>query len=290
MTRVFLIGKNGQIGWELNRTLQNVGDVIAVGKHEVDITDRDAVHSIIREIKPNIIINATGYNDVDGAEKNEQLAFSLNKDGVSFLTDEAAKNRACFISYSSDYVFDGQKNNPYTEADIVNPINVYGKSKLAGEQTIQQSSANYLIIRTSSVFSNRRPCFLTKFLEWAKTEKQLKIVTNLTNSPTSARYLAEITALIIAMGGKDCLEWLSERKGLYHLAGAGYASRFEWARTIREILDLKVKIVPTPMPDFPSLAKRPTFSALDTSKFVDVFHVRPPSWKQMLKTTLDELL
>ena len=288
MTRVMLVGKNGQIGWELFQTLQSVADVTATDRSDLDVRNRQSISQVFETVKPDIVINATGYNDVDGAEVSKDDAFSVNVAANEFMAAAACKINALYLTYSTDYVFDGQKKLPYVEGDQVNPLNVYGQTKLDGETAIISSGVNFLILRTSSVFSLRRPCFLTSFLKRTQQAAQIQVRSDLVSSPTSARYLAEITTQIVCMGKDRSFEWLSERKGVYHLAGTGAASRFEWAREIRDILKLNLEILPSTYSDYPLGANRPMYSALDSSSFFDTFRLPSLSWEKMLKDTLKE--
>jgi dTDP-4-dehydrorhamnose reductase len=289
MSHILLVGKNGQIGWELHRILQNLPvNVVAVARAELDVTDQKAVMGVCETVKPDIVINATGYNDVDTAEQNSTDATSVNVTGNANLSQAARKTKAFYISYSSDYVFDGRKNLAYTEADLPNPVNIYGKTKLDGELAIKDSGVEYLIIRTSSVFSLRRPCFLSNFIKKAQQGAQIPVRIDLVSSPTSAWFLAENTAKIITSGKKAYSDFLKEKAGIYHLAGRGSASRYEWAQAIQNLLKLDVDLLPASSLDFPSGTSRPVFSALDSSKFVETFQVQLVPWQQQLKNTLTE--
>lgn len=291
MIRVLLIGKNGQIGWELFQSLQHVVTVVAPERFELDVTNHHDVTRLLEGVKPDIVINATGYNDVDGAEVNKNQAVSVNVNANLFLATASKRVNAFYLTYSSDYVFDGQKKTPYVEDDLVNPLNMYGQTKLDGEMAIKNSNAGYIILRTSSVFSTRRPCFLRSFLKKTQESSQIHVRSDLISSPTSANYLAEITTKIILTGKDSALKWLSDRQGIYHLAGTGAASRFEWAQKICNILRLNVEILPSTSWDNTSSpgANRPVYSALDSSRFYNIFGFNSVSWETMLEKTLDGL-
>lgn len=289
MRRILLVGKGGQIGWELNRLLQPIAETIPLGSLDLDITDHQAVMNVCRRIKPDILINATGYNDVDAAESNMKQAVSVNVNGNANLAEAAKQTGAFYVTYSTDYIFDGRKGSAYTEDDLPAPLNVYGRTKQDGELAVQNSGANFMIIRTSSVFSLRKPCFLSNFLKKAQTDEQIRVRSDLISSPTSAHYLARTTAQIIATGYNEYPDFLMERGGTYHLAGLGAASRFEWAREIQQLLQLKVELTPVSSLDSVSAAVRPTFSALDSHKFSETFDVRLVPWQELLKTTLKDL-
>lgn len=290
MIQTLLIGKNGQIGWELHQNLLSLPlQVIALSRSELDVTDPQAVREAHEALRPQIVINATGYNNVDAAEQQIAAATAVNVAGNENLAQAARQVNAFYISFSTDYVFDGRKGSAYVETDAPNPLNNYGRTKLAGERIIQESGANHLIIRTSSVFSDRRPCFVSNFLQQARTTAQVRVRTDLVSSPTSARFLAQITARIISMGEGDPVGFLKERAGMYQLAGAGAASRYEWAEAIVALLQLDTRLVPASAQDFLSSPPRPAYSALDCSKFGATFQVQPVTWHELLKTTLKEI-
>lgn len=281
--QILLIGKNGQVGWELQNALQSYTQLLAVGRQELDILNARKADKLIYTIRPEIIINATGYNDVDGAEKNRDITTAINVTANASLAQAAAKVEALYITYSSDYVFDGSTQTPYTELDPLNPINFYGKSKMQGEIAVKKSGAQFLILRTSSVYSLRRPCFVTKIIESAHRSTQLKVRSDLVSSPTSARFLAEATAHII----KNLEYDIGKLSGLFHIASFDYASRFEWAKAINNELGLNLNIYPT-IGDESSGAKRPSFSALDSDNFVRTFNFAIPTWNKMLSQSLRE--
>jgi len=289
--KILLLGNTGQVGWELNRTLLTLGEMIALDYPQIDMADPDSICELVQEVKPQIIVNATAYTNVDKAESEPELAMAINGIGPGILAQEVKKIGAAIIHYSTDYVFDGTKGTPYTEEDQPNPINVYGETKLAGEKAVQEVDGTFLIFRTSWVYSLRRPCFVTKVLEWAKTKEVLRIVDDQISSPTWARTLAEATAQVIAQGRKDPIGYLAETSGLYHLAGGGSCSRFEWAKVILE-LDLKKKgqdvkeLVPAKSSGFPTPAVRPANTALDCTAFKKTFSLILPSWQQTLLCTL----
>jgi dTDP-4-dehydrorhamnose reductase len=289
--KIVLLGKNGQLGWEFQRTLPVLGEVISLDRKELDLCDLDAVQKVLSELKPDLIINASAYTDVDGAEKETDLALKINALTPGLMAEMASKLRAVLIHYSTDYVFDGRKNALYSESDPANPLNMYGKSKWAGEENIKQAGGAYLILRTSWVYSLRGNSFVNKVLRWSRQNKILKIVTDQVSSPTWARALAEITTVVLAQNKKELYENFLERHGIYHLAGSGYTSRYEWARQIlandpepsEQILQT---IEPALSEDFPTPAIRPLFSALDCSRFEATFGLQLPSWEQTLELSM----
>ena len=196
------------------------------------------------------------------------------------------------MHYSTDYVFDGNSQSPYRESDTPNPINAYGKGKLAGERYIQSIDGTYLILRTSWVYSLRKGGFVNKVLEWARKQQVMRVVADQVANPTWCRMLAEATAQLLAMGRENVIAWLDERKGLYHLAGEGYASRLEWACAILELDPHKEEHVVQEVQsaltaDFPAPATRPPFSALNCDHFASTFGLRLPEWKDSLKLALE---
>ena len=289
--KIVLFGKNGQLGWEFQRILPVLGNVTALDREEVDLCDLNAVQKTLKEEKPNLIINASAYTDVDRAEKEAELATRTNALAPGVMAEMARKLGATLIHYSTDYVFDGAKNSPYTEDDAVNPLNVYGKSKLQGEDNIKQAGDAYLILRTSWVYSLYGNSFVNKVLGWARTNSTLRVVNDQISSPTWARMLAEITGFLIAQNGTDLYERILERRGIYHLAGSGYTSRYEWAKQIlvndpARSEQIVKTIEPARSEEFPTPAVRPLFSALDCTRFETTFSLRLPAWNSTLKLAL----
>ena len=290
---ILLLGNTGQLGWELQRTLAPLGQVAALDYPEVNLADAAGLRQIVRRLHPQVIVNATAYTAVDRAESETELAMAVNSRGPGILAEEAAALGAALLHFSTDYVFDGAKGSAYIETDIPNPLNVYGRSKWVGEQAVQQVGGAYLILRTSWVYSLRRDSFVTKVLKWARQQRTLRLVTDQVSNPTWARMLAEVTAQMLAMGGRDVVPWLTERRGLYHLAGDGYASRMEWAQAILRCdphRDEQVigDILPGQTDDFPSPACRPLFSALNCDHFFEVFGLRLPPWEIALRLAMTQ--
>ncbi|MFN2304199.1 MAG: dTDP-4-dehydrorhamnose reductase [Anaerolineales bacterium] len=282
-TKLLLLGNTGQLGWELNRTLLTLGEVVAIDYPDINMADPASIRQITQDVRPNIILNATAYTNVDQAESEQDLAMAINGTGPGVLAEEAHKLDAFLIHYSTDFVFDGRKGEAYTEDDSTHPINVYGETKLAGEIAIQNSDFDYLILRTSWVYSLRRPCFVTKVLEWARQREVLRIVDDQVSTPTWSRTLAETTAQIIAQGKGQPLDYLREKSGLYHLADSGLCSRYEWAQAIIKRAsnheELLVKeIQPAKSSEFPTPARRPVMSPLICTKFERTFGISMPLW------------
>jgi len=304
--KILLLGNTGQLGWELERALAPLGEVIAVDYPVFNLMDPDGVRGLIHSAAPQIILNATAYTAVDKAENepDTSLAYAINAAGPGILAEEAKALSAPLIHYSTDYVFDGAKGRPYIETDATNPLGVYGASKLAGELAVAAAGCAYLTFRTSWVYSMRRDSFVTKVLQWARQQTTLKVVSDQISGPTSARMLAEMTAQLLAMGctagsaaagthvGNTITDWISERQGTYHLAGDGCASRLEWAQEILRLDPHKDEqtvreVVPAFTADFPTPAQRPLFSCLDCSKYMATFGLRLPPWQKALKLAME---
>ncbi len=286
--KILLLGKNGQLGWELQRTLAPLGPLTAIDYAELDLQDLHALRRTLSELRPELIVNAAAYTNVDKAESEAEKAHAINATVPGILAEEAAKLKAALIHYSTDYVFDGTKGSTYTEVDEPNPLSAYGKSKLAGEQAIQAVSGVFLILRTAWVYSLRGDSFVNKVRQWSRKHETLRIVDDQISNPTWARMLAEVTAQVVARGD----DYLREQSGLYHLAGGGYASRFEWAQ---EILSLDPKsqdegtrqITPASTVDFPTPAQRPLFSALNCEKSESTFGLGLPGWREALRLAME---
>jgi len=289
--QILLLGKNGQLGWELQRTLATLGKVVALDVPEIDFTKVDDLRRIVDQTQPQAIVNAAAYTAVDRAESEAGISQTINAVAPGILAEAARLVKAVFIHYSTDYVFDGGKEAPYTEQDLPNPLNVYGQTKLEGEQAALQAGGAVLVFRTSWVFSNRQGGFVTKVLEWSRQQKILRMVTDQVSGPTWARSLAEATGQVLARSLPEPMGWIQERSGLYHLAGDGYASRLEWAQAIlkcdpRAEEQIVEEIQPALTQDFPTPARRPLFSALDCRAFQETFGIGLPHWREALSLAM----
>jgi len=293
MLKILLLGKTGQLGWELNRTLAPTGDLLSLDYPQVDFTNISALQKKVIEWRPQIIINAAAYTDVDKAESEVELAHTINANAPGALAETAQKLGAAFVHYSTDYVFDGTKMEAYVETDITNPLGIYGKSKLAGEQAVEQVGGAYLILRTSWLYSLRCESFVTKVLRWSRQNQKLRIVTDQVGNPTWSRMLAEISAQMLAKAGEDVSTWIKDRQGIYHLAGDGHTSRLAWAKAIlrydpnrEEQITKEIQAAQTS--DFPTSAQRPLYSALNCERFSEVFKLRLPDWEAVLQMALQK--
>jgi dTDP-4-dehydrorhamnose reductase len=290
--RILIMGKNGQVGWELQRTLACLGEVIALDRQTMDLAKPESVKATIREIKPNLIVNAAAYTAVDKAESEPELAMAVNGIAPGIMAEEAKRLGALLVYYSTDYVFDGTKTSPYTEEDLPNPLNVYGRTKLVGEQAIQAVGGAHLIFRTSWVYGNRGKNFLLSVLRLASERDELRIVDDQVGAPTWSRIIAETTALALAscLGGMPNRVSESELSGVYHLTAGGKTSWFGFAKAIlhRSQLSTSRKLTPIPSSDYPLPAKRPANSVLSNSKLLQVFHLNNPDWDVGLSLCLQQ--
>jgi dTDP-4-dehydrorhamnose reductase len=286
--RILLLGKNGQLGWELQRTLPCLGDVIACDYPEIDFTQQEAVRDLVRQTRPQLIVNAAAYTAVDRAESEPEKAWAINTAASAALGEEAASLKAGLVHYSTDYVFDGASTGTYLETDPPRPLNQYGASKLEGENVILASGAKAWVFRTSWVYSNRRDSFVSKVLGWSRSQTQMKVVADQTGCPTWSRALAEVTAQVLAMGRRDVYGWMQETAGLYHLAGDGGCTRLEFAQEILRLdpepgQQVVTELTPARTADFPTAAQRPLNAILDCSKFKNTFGISLPPWQEALR-------
>jgi len=291
--RILLLGKTGQLGWELQRTLAPLGEISALGPEELNLTDLDALASLIHATHPQVIVNASAYTAVDRAEGQVDLAMRLNAQAPAVMAEAARELNAALIHFSTDYVFDGEKDTPYTESDPTNPLNVYGKSKLNGEQAIVEAKCVHLILRTSWVYSLRGDSFVSKTLAWARQQETMRIVADQVGSPTWARMLSEITAAILAQSLSAPQDYLSARSGIYHLGGSGGVSRLDLARAILRFDprpgEQKVRsLEEARTEDFPTPARRPLRTSLNCSLFETTFGLRIPNWEDSLGLAMSE--
>jgi len=291
--KILLFGKAGQLGWEFRRTLAPLGEVIGLDQAELDLSDLSALTEAMDALKPNLIVNASAYTAVDRAEEQRNLAFKVNAEAPAIMAEWAKRSHIPFIHFSTDYVFDGVKATPYVEEDTTNPLNVYGQSKLEGEQAIGQVGGAYVILRTSWVYSIGVGGFVSKVLSWARNQETLRIVTDQIGSPTWARMLAEVSTTMIGSFRGNLWEYFRENSGVYHLGGAGSVSRFEFTQ---EILRLDPKageqkfknLEPALTADFPTQARRPLFTSLDCSRFERIFGLYMPNWRDALRLAMGE--
>lgn len=290
--KLLLIGKNGQVGGELTNTLSTLGDLVAVDRTEIDLTKPETITEKIALSKPNIIVNAAAYTAVDKAESEINLAQQINAIAPKILATESEKIGATLIHISTDYVFDGTKNTPYLEDDETNPLSIYGKTKLAGEKGIKSTNTNYLILRTAWVYGTYgKGNFVKTMLRLGKEKEQLKVVIDQIGCPTYAYDIANTIASLISKISPQ-----QEVQETYHFTNSGVISWYDFAVTIFEEarrLDypLKVReIIPISTSEYPTPAKRPTYSVLSNKKIASKLSHYPPYWRDSLRKMLTKLL
>ncbi|MBI2715630.1 MAG: dTDP-4-dehydrorhamnose reductase [Rhizobiales bacterium] len=293
--RLMLTGANGQVGWELRRSLMTIGDVIAMDRTGCDLARPGDLPRIISELKPDIIVNAAAYTAVDKAEDEEQLATVVNGTAVGVLADEARKSGALLIHYSTDYVFDGTKQSSYTEDDPLSPINAYGRSKLAGERAVGEAAGDFLILRTCWVYAARGNNFVRTVLRLARERDELRIVADQVGAPTWAREIADATALIVR---QVCRERQSGsfKSGVFNMTAAGATSWHGFAEAIldqamsRQSVQLnRPKIRPISSLEYPRPAARPKNSRLAGERLRARFGIALADWKQALALCMQEM-
>ena len=297
MSRILVTGKDGQVGFELQRRLARLGQVIAAGRDELDLADPDSIRRTVRKTAPDLIVNAAAYTAVDQAESEAELALAVNGVAPGILAEEAKRLGAALIHYSTDYVFDGTKSEPYTEDDAPCPINVYGRTKLAGEQAIQAVDAPHLILRTSWVYGARGKNFLLTILRLAKERETLAIVDDQVGAPTWSRAIAAASGSMLehlGYGRAAFREACDGQRGIYNLTAAGQTSWHGFAAAILACAasarpaesDFALARVPQLNPilteQYPLPARRPRNSVLAHDKLQRAFGLAMPDWKSSL--------
>jgi len=288
MQRILVPGRTGQVGWELQCALAPLGTVIGLDRNQMDLVNPDSIRRAIRDAKPDIIVNAAGYTTVDKAESEPELAMQVNGVAPGIMAEEAKRLGAILIHFSTDYVFDGKLDRPYTEEDATNPVNKYGMTKLAGERAIEAVGGQYLILRASWVYSARGANFVLTILRLARERPELSIVDDQTGSPIWARVLAETTAGLVRRR-----ELVPAHGGVFHLSAGGHASRYEFASAILSIAkalsgirDGWASVKPIPSAEYPLPAKRPRHPVTNKDKIKRVFGVEMPHWEDQLRAFL----
>lgn len=318
--KILLTGKNGQVGWELQRALAALGEVITMDRHGMDIANPDSTRDVIREIKPALIVNAAAYTAVDKAESEPDLAIAINGIAPGILAEEAKRLGAAIVHYSTDYVFDGTKEGPYTEDDTPNPLNVYGKTKLAGERAIQAVGIPHIIFRTSWVYGARGKNFLLTMLRLAKERDEIKVVDDQIGAPTWSRMIAESTAQVLAQLYSPITvhssplavhpsrftfhvspvthhrSLFTSMNGIYHLTAGGSTSWHGFARAAIGAANRSQlthnplpKLIPITSDQYPGFAKRPRNSQLSNTKLAESFGLANTPWDLQLSLCMQEL-
>jgi len=290
---ILLVGANGQVGWELQRTLAPLGQVVAAsleGEYgpSIDLADADAIRGLVDKTEPWAIVNAAAYTAVDPAEKDVEQAHRINAEAVGVLGLAAKERGIPIVHYSTDFVFSGESDRPYTEEDKPAPLNVYGKTKLAGEEALEASGGNALIFRTSWVYGARGSNFLLTMRRLFMERDALSIVDDQIGAPTWSRMLAECTAQVlyrVSSGGLD----IEKVKGIYHLTAGGQTSWFGFACAILGASSDECKLTPIRSTEYPAPARRPAYSVLDNSRFQRTFGLKMPDWHMSLAQCLEEL-
>lgn len=308
MSKILIIGPTGQVGFELMRALAPLGDLIGAGRGILDLADGGGMRRALREIGPDLIVNAAAYTDVEKAESEPELAMRINGVAPGILAEEAKRMGAPLVHYSSDYVFDGRKRVPgraensgdalieacavYAEEDAPNPLSAYGRSKLAGDRAIEQAGVPHLILRTSWVYSNRGRNFLLTMLRLGKERKTVDVVADQIGAPTWSRSIAQATAEILThcRGAGGGFGRLAELGGMYHVTAAGRASWYDFACEIFRIeAPVGVALRAISAADYPAKAVRPVNSVLDNSRVQRVFGCRMDSWQLQLELCMREI-
>jgi dTDP-4-dehydrorhamnose reductase len=300
--KIMIVGRNGQLAWEANQRFQGLGEVICLGRPEFDLLDLNCVREQIRRIKPSVLVNTAAYTAVDQAESEPETAMKINSEAPAAMAEEAKRLDALFITYSTDYVFDGTSASAYKETDPTAPLNVYGASKLSGERAVEAVGGNHLIFRTSWVYGARGKNFLRTILRLAAEKPELRIVNDQVGAPTWSRDLADATRDVIeqlvarSSSPSSIGEALGDRRGIYHMTATGSVSWYGFAAAILEEVEKRglskgilAKLVPIPSSDYPTPAARPHNSRLSNDKLKNAFGVTLPPWRESLAAVMDEL-
>lgn len=288
---VLLFGKNGQVGFELERALDPICRLIAPTRAEADLTDADAIRNLIDHAKPDVIVNAAGFTMVDAAETQAGPVMQINATAPGIIAERAEQHGAVLIHYSTTFVFDGAKQTPYTEDDTPNPVNAYGRSKLAGERAVMAACRRHLILRANWVYSARRTNFALVMLKLAREKPELEIVNDQSGSPTWARDYAAATVRLITDGSR-----LRDNPGIYHLSAQSHCSRMQWAQKLIDCARATsgsatgwAALRPTTTARYPHPAPRPLYTVTSNRKIEDIFGIRMPVWEDRIEPFLRTL-
>ena len=296
--KLLVLGAGGQVGHELVRALAPVGEVVSAtrddaGTLRVDLANADSLAAALDAARADVIVNAAAYTAVDRAEDEPELADRVNHRAVAEIGAWAKRNGRRVVHYSTDYVFDGSSKRPYRENDATAPLGAYGRSKLAGEDALRASGARHLIVRTAWVYAARGNNFLRTMLRLAGERDELRVVADQTGAPTPASLVADASAAMLR-------QWLDDgenagRDGTYHLVSAGWCGWFEFAEAIvdgaadRGVIERRPRVVPIATAEYPTRARRPAYSVLDTSKVTAAFGLQLPDWRAGLESVVDQL-
>jgi dTDP-4-dehydrorhamnose reductase len=282
---ILVTGVNGQVGFELLRSLQGLGRVVGCDRAALNLDDANEIRRVVRDVKPQLIVNPAAYTAVDKAESDVDAAMRMNATAPGVLAEEAKRVGAALVHYSTDYVFEGSGEIPYVETDAVNPQNIYGRSKLEGEQAIVASGCAHLIFRTSWVYGSRGKNFLLTMLRLGAEREELNVVADQIGAPTWSRTIAELSANVLAQAAAGGANWWEKRSGIYHLTAGGATSWHGFAEAIFEFSDLarKPRVNAIPASAFPTPAARPANSRMSNDKLAKAFGVRAPDWREALR-------
>jgi dTDP-4-dehydrorhamnose reductase len=288
---ILIIGKIGQVGWELRRTLASLGRVVSVDFPDIDLTDGKSIVQWVHETRPQVIVNAAAYTAVDKAESESEKCNLINGVAPGILAEEARKLSALLVHYSTDYIFDGTKTTPYTETDSPNPLGAYGRSKLAGDQAVEQVDGNHLIFRLCWVYGARGQNFMLTMMRLAREREKLRVVRDQFGCPTWSRMIAETTALALKQAVADPEP--DAFKGVYHLAASGQTNWHAFAEAIVKQMPAEGKkcqqIEAITTAEYPLPAKRPSYSILSCEKLQRTFGLRLPDWEESLKQVMESV-
>lgn len=290
--KILLTGSTGQVGYELVRSLQGLGQVVALDRSAMDLADLEQVRTVIRKVRPQLIVNPAAYTAVDRAESEPALAFRINAEAPGVMAQEARALGAALVHYSTDYVFDGAQPGARAESDATGPLNVYGASKLAGEQAIAASGVDHLIFRTSWVYGMHGKNFLLTMLRLAREREELRVVADQHGAPTWSRTIADTTALVLAQARAfthlqdgEARDWWRQNGGVYHLSSQGQTTWCEFTEAIVVAAGLSCRVTPITSAEYPTTAHRPQYSVLSSERLIERF-CRLPDWQQALQLCL----
>jgi dTDP-4-dehydrorhamnose reductase len=276
--RILLTGRNGQVGWELERVLKATAELCATDRTSLDLNDNDAIRSTVRDVKPDVIINAAAYTAVDKAEAERELATQINAVAPGVLAEEAKRQGALLMHYSTDYVFDGNKRSPYTEDDMPNPLSHYARTKLEGERAISASGCRHLILRTSWVYGPRTRNFYRIIADKARANEPMRMVDDQTSVPTPARFLALSTSRLLEAGNE----------GLLHVVSTGESTRYRFACEVVTVTRSRSSVGPARTSEFPAAATRPSYSVMANRRAAKILGMAIPAWEAALRTAITE--
>jgi dTDP-4-dehydrorhamnose reductase len=274
--RILLTGRNGQVGWELEQVLPTLGELIATDRTALDLADLEGLRRRLREIKPDLVVNAAAFTAVDKAESERELAMQVNAIAPGLLAEEVRRLGALLVHYSTDYVFDGEKRLPYVEEDAPNPVSHYARTKLQGERNIVASGCRHLILRTSWVYGPRATNFYQIIARNAAAGEPMRMVDDQTSVPTTSVFLADQTVVLLR----------KQAVGLLHLVPSGCATRYEFAREVVRSMAAHSPVEPARTSEFATAARRPTYSVLGNRKAAALLGTALPDWQSLLHATV----